>query len=85
LVGECGQTKVIKAKGTKKVPWHWEEVHQRAFDHIKATIAKGLVLAYPDYSTVFEIHTDRLREQLGAVITQNNRPTAFFSWKLLVL
>ncbi len=22
LVGECGQTKVIKAKRTKKVPWH---------------------------------------------------------------
>ncbi len=28
LVGECGQTKVTKAKGTKKVPWHWEEFHQ---------------------------------------------------------
>ncbi len=34
LVGECGQTKTTKAKGTKKVPWHWDEVHQRAFDHI---------------------------------------------------
>ncbi len=22
LVGECGQTKTTKAKGTKKVPWH---------------------------------------------------------------
>jgi hypothetical protein len=22
LVGECGQTKVTKAKGTKKAPWH---------------------------------------------------------------
>ncbi len=22
LVGECGQTKVTRAKGTKKVPWH---------------------------------------------------------------
>ena len=28
LVGECGQTKITKAKGTKKVPWHWDEVHQ---------------------------------------------------------
>ena len=26
LVGECGQTKVTRAKGTKKVPWHWDEV-----------------------------------------------------------
>jgi hypothetical protein len=58
LVGECSQTKTTKAKGTKKVPWHWDEVHQRAFDHIKATIPKDVVLAYPDYSKVFEIYTD---------------------------
>jgi hypothetical protein len=24
LVGECGQTKVAKAKGTKKASWHWD-------------------------------------------------------------
>jgi hypothetical protein len=52
LVGECGQTKSTRAKGTKKVPWHWDEVHQRAFDHVKATIAKNVVLAYPDFSKV---------------------------------
>jgi hypothetical protein len=40
LVGECGQTKTTKAKGTKKVPWHWNEVHQRAFDYVKTTSAK---------------------------------------------
>ncbi len=34
LVGECGQTKSTKAKGTKKVPWHWDKVHQRAFNHV---------------------------------------------------
>jgi hypothetical protein len=58
LVGECGQTKTTKAKGSKKIPWHWDEVHQRAFDHVKATIAKDAVLAYPDYSKVFKIYTD---------------------------
>jgi hypothetical protein len=82
LIGECGQTKTTRAKGTKKVPWHWDEVHQRAFDHIKATITKDVVLAYPDFSKVFEIYTDASSKQLGAVITQDNRPIAFFSWKL---
>ncbi len=80
LVGECSQTKSTKAKGTKKVPWHWDEVHQRAFDHVKATIAKDVVLAYPDYSKVFE-NTDASSKQLGAVITQDNMPIAYFSWK----
>jgi hypothetical protein len=78
LVGECGQTKTTKAKRTKKVAWHWDEVHQRAFNHVKATITKDVVLAYPDYSKVFEIYTDASSKQLGAV----NRPIAFFSWKL---
>ncbi len=82
LVGECGQTKVSRAKGTKKAPWHWNEVHQRAFNHAKATIAREVVLAYPDYSKVFEISTDALSKQLGAVITQENRLIAFFSRKL---
>ncbi len=82
LVGECSQTKTTIAKGTKKVPWHWDEVHQRAFDHVKATTVKDVVLAYPYFSKVFEIYTDASSKQLGAVITQDNRPIAFFSWKL---
>ena len=39
-------------------------------------------MAYPDYSEVFEIYTDASSKQLGAVITQKNRPIAFFSRKL---
>ncbi len=84
LDGECGQTKVTNAKGTKKVPWHWDKSHQRTFDHVKATITKEEVLAYPDYSKVFQIYTDASSKQLGAVITPDNRPIAFFSQKLSV-
>jgi hypothetical protein len=68
LVGEWGQTKITKAKETKKVPWHWDEVHQRDIDHVKATIAKDVVLAYPDFNKVFEIYTDASSKQLGAAI-----------------
>jgi hypothetical protein len=49
LVGECGHSKVTRAKNTKKKAWHWDEVHQIAFDTVKATIARDVVLAYPDY------------------------------------
>ncbi len=58
LVGKCGYTEVTKAKGTKKVPWHWDKVHQRAFNHIKATIVKEVVLAYLDYLKVINIYSN---------------------------
>jgi hypothetical protein len=85
LVGECGQIKVTKSKGTKKVPWYWDKVRQIAFDNVRATITKEVVLAYPDYSKVFEIYTDASSKQLGGVITQGIGPIAFFSWKLSVV
>ncbi len=77
---ECSQTKVTKAK----VPWHWVKVQQRSFDHVKATLAKEVVFSYLENSKVFEIYTDASSKQLGAVITQNNRPIVFFSRRLSV-
>jgi hypothetical protein len=56
--------------------------HQQAFDNIKATIAKEVVLAYPDFIKPLEMYTDASTMQLGAIITQGNRPIAFFSRKL---
>ena len=81
-MGECEHTKVTKDNKAKKKPLHWDPVHQQAFDTVKATIARDVTLAYPDYSQGFEIYTDSSKFQLSAVITQNNRPLAFFSRKL---
>jgi hypothetical protein len=82
LVGECGETKTTRKNKVKKKPWHWDSIHQVAFDNVKTTIAKEVVLAYPDFTNLFEIYTDASTKHLGAVITQENRPIAFFSWKL---
>jgi hypothetical protein len=82
LVGECGETKTTKMNKTKKKPWQWDPTHQQAFNNIKAAIAKETVLAYPDFLRPFEIYTDASSMQLGAVITQDNRPIAFFNRRL---
>jgi hypothetical protein len=82
LVGECGETKTTRKNKVKKRPWHWDSIHQTAFDNVKTTVAKEVVLAYPDFSKQFEIYIDASTKQLGAVITQDNRPIAFFSRKL---
>ncbi len=55
LVGECGETKTTKKNKTKKKPWWWESIHQQAFDKVKATIAKEVGLAYPDFTKPFKI------------------------------
>ena len=49
---------------------------------IKKFLARETILAYPKYEELFEIYTDASTRQLGAVITQNERPLAFFSRKL---
>jgi hypothetical protein len=54
LVEECGETKTTKKNKTKKKRWRWESIHQQAFDKVKATIAKEVVLAYLDFTKPFE-------------------------------
>jgi hypothetical protein len=57
-------------------------VEQTAFDKIKQIVRRETLLSYPDFNQPFEIHTDASNTQLGAVISQNNKPIAFYSRKL---
>jgi hypothetical protein len=54
-------------------------VHQQAINGAKATIAKDVVLAYPDFSITFEIYTDTSSKQLSLAITHGNCPLAFLA------
>lgn len=49
---------------------------------MKATIAKDVALANPNYSKEIDIYTDALSKQVVAVITQANRQIVLFSRKL---
>ena len=82
LVREFGYTKVTQKNKTKKRAWYWNDFHQASFDKIKECLLRKVLLAYPKYGEVFDIYTDASTRQLGAVITQNRRPIAFFSCKL---
>ena len=45
-------------------------------------IAKETILNYPDFNKIFEIYTDASNRQLGAVISEEVKPLAFYSRKL---
>ena len=64
------------------VKFEWTNVKQMAFDKIKQIVGRETLLSYPDFNLPFEIHTNASHTQLGVVISQNNKPIAFYSRKL---
>jgi len=62
--------------------WKWEPQHRKAFAMAKRIIAKEALLAYPDFNKPFQICTDASHYQLGAVVSQDGKPIAFYSRKL---
>ena len=67
---------------SSKVKWKWTPEHQESFDKMKALMAKETLVTFPDFSKEFEIHTDASALQLGACISQEGKPVAFYSRKL---
>lgn len=66
----------------KTAKWKWGQQQQWAFEKMKKIISRETLLAYPDFNKPFIIHTDASHTQLGAVISQNDKPIAFYSRKL---
>jgi hypothetical protein len=64
------------------VDWKWTEAHRKAFNKAKKIVAHDVMLAYPNFNKEFVIHTDASHTQLGAMISQDGKPIAFFSRKL---
>jgi hypothetical protein len=60
---------LLTALTKKKVKFEWTKEHQQAFDSLKNSLAREVVLAYPDFSVPFEIYTDASKYQIGSVIT----------------
>ena len=55
---------------SKGVKFHWDAEQQQAFDIIKRLISQEVLLAYPNFNELFEIHTNASAYQLGSVISQ---------------
>lgn len=55
------------------------------FQKLKMAMMTLLILAMPDFSLPFEIETDVSSYGVGVVLTQAERPIAYFSWILSIL
>jgi hypothetical protein len=50
----------LSSMTTAKVKWKWTPECQKAFDQMKAIMAKETLVAFPDFTKEFEIHIQML-------------------------
>ncbi len=72
----------LTAISSSKVKFVWGPEQQKAFIQIRNTIARQVLLRYPDFTQPFDIYTDASNDQIGGVISQAGHPIAFYSRKL---
>jgi RNase H-like domain found in reverse transcriptase len=79
-----GATSLVLASLTsKKTKWEWGPQQSAAFATAKKIIVREVLLAYPDLSKKFVIHTDASHYQLGAVLDEQHKEVCLLVLKKL--
>ncbi|PKU70598.1 hypothetical protein MA16_Dca008715 [Dendrobium catenatum] len=66
----------------KSKTFSWGDLQQQSFDSIKHALTSAPVLAIPCFDKLFLVETDASSTGIGAVLSQEGRPVAYFSEKL---
>ena len=68
LLRRCSHILAPLTDLTGNTPFVWSEEFQKAFDTMKATMAKAATLCYPNHALPFLMFPNASEKQLGALI-----------------
>ena len=60
----------------------WTDKAEKAFELIKLCLTSASILMFLDFHQPFELHSDASKVGIGAILSQNNKPVAYFNEKL---
>jgi hypothetical protein len=62
--------------------FHWTEEAKKSFNLLKKKIIEQPILVLPDFNKTFQVKCDVSGFKIGEVLSQDDRPVAYFSDKL---
>jgi hypothetical protein len=62
--------------------FHWTEEDEKSFNLLKRRITEQPILVLPDFQKTFQVKCDASGFAIGAFLSQEDRPIAYFSEKL---
>ncbi|XP_068649007.1 uncharacterized mitochondrial protein AtMg00860-like [Aristolochia californica] len=62
--------------------FHWNDITANSFQNLKKALATAPVLHLPDFEEAYVVECDASGGGIGAVLQQNQRPIAYFSYQL---
>jgi hypothetical protein len=62
--------------------FHWTEEAEKSFNLLKKKITEQPILVFPDFIKTFQVRCDASGFAIGSVLSQDDRPIAYFSEKM---